>query len=249
MLIALFITLLNKNAAAELTIRTNTAQIQIGAFYHGSKLIVAGVSDMGTELILKITSPDRQTLLHKKGRVGGFLWMNTGALRVDHAPSLYLLYGTRKPDDILSPGEMKKYNIGYQSLNEHVALTHTRDEEEKNLWFREFVKFKENSGLYSVSEKEITATVTNGKQEYNIAIDWPYQAMPDNYTITVYAVRDKKIIGRAEAALLVQQVGLTKKLADMANTSGALYGLISILLALVVGFGVGIIFRKSAASH
>lgn len=244
-----YLFILNRNAAAELNIRTNTGEINIGSFYHGSKLVVEGLSDMGTELIVKITSPDRQALFHKKGRVGGLLWMNTGVLRVEHAPSLYFLYGTKKPEDILSPGEMKRYNIGYQSLKEHVDLSQTGNEEEKNSWFTELVKFKEDSGLYSISVEKITATAADGKQDYNIAIDWPYQAMPDNYTITVYAVRDKKILEMAETALLVQQTSIVKKLAGMADTNSAVYGIISILLALAVGFGVGIIFRKSAASH
>ncbi len=44
-------------------------------------------------------------------------------------------------------------------------------------------------------------------------------------------------------------MGLVKSFADMAKNSAALYGAISILAALVAGFGVGLIFRKGGGAH
>ena len=49
--------------------------------------------------------------------------------------------------------------------------------------------------------------------------------------------------------MIVEQVGIVKTLANMAKNNGALYGAISIVVALIAGFGVGIIFRKGGGGH
>ena len=61
--------------------------------------------------------------------------------------------------------------------------------DEKSKWFNEFIKFKESSNLYSTTTGRISLTKKNGKQAYYILTQWPYQAPPGDYTVTVYAVR------------------------------------------------------------
>ncbi len=119
----------------------------------------------------------------------------------------------------------------------------------KDATFREFVKLKEASGLYSISNEKFITTVQNAKQLYNIKIDWPYQAAPEEYSITLYAIRDGKVIETADTIFHVQQVGMVKELAAMAKNNSVLYGIISILVAIGAGFGVGIIFGKGRSSH
>ncbi|MBI4709938.1 MAG: TIGR02186 family protein, partial [Nitrospirae bacterium] len=65
-------------ASAELTIKANHDNIKIDFFYHGSTVSVAGNADSGTDLIIKIASPEGHEILKQKGKVAGLLWMNTG---------------------------------------------------------------------------------------------------------------------------------------------------------------------------
>jgi hypothetical protein len=92
-------------------------------------------------------------------------------------------------------------------------------------------------------------TEKNGVQNYYILTQWPYQAPPGSYTVTVYAVKDKKVVETATSGVLVEQVGGVKSFADMAKNNAAVYGIISILAALSAGFGVGLVFRKSGGAH
>lgn len=86
-------------------------------------------------------------------------------------------------------------------------------------------------------------------QNYSIKLNWPYQAAPGEYLVTVYAVKDKKVVEKAEARMIVEQAGIVKTLANMAKNNGAVYGIISILAALAAGFGVGMVFRKGGGGH
>jgi uncharacterized protein (TIGR02186 family) len=235
----------SEEASASLTAEINHDHIKIGFFYHGSTVDISGFSNPAdADLIIRITSPEGHQILRKKVKAAGLLWMNDGELKFEHAPSLYFLYSTRKLDDILIQEEMDKYVIGYSALNGHMEITPVANKDEKTKFFNEFVKLKESSHLYSISSQKISTTDKDGKQSYFIELNWPYQAPPDNYLVTVYAVKNKRVVEKAEANMLVEQVGIVKTLFSMAKNNGALYGLISIFAALLAGFIVAIVFPK-----
>ena len=130
-----------------------------------------------------------------------------------------------------------------------MTLAPVSNEDERTKWFNEFIKFKEASKLYSVSSGDIALTEKDGRQNYYTLMKWPYQASPGIYTVTVYEVKDKKIIEQAEDHVLVEQAGIVQSLSGMAKNNGAAYGVLSILAAVGAGFGVGMIFKKSGGAH
>jgi uncharacterized protein (TIGR02186 family) len=251
MLVYCLIQMVNaKPASAMLTAKANHDHISIDFFYHGSSVSVRGESDPNTDLVIKITSPEGHQVLKQKGKVGGVLWMNVGQLKFEHTPNFYEVFSTKKLDEMLSREEMEKYTIGYTALQKHVEIVPVANEEEKAKWFDEFVKFKEASKVYTSSAGKITTTTTkDGRQEYYILTDWPYQAAPGDYLVTVYAVKNGKIVEKAESKVNVEQVGLVKTLATMAKNKAAFYGILSVGIALGAGFGVGLVFRKGGGSH
>jgi len=236
-------------SSAELTAKANHDHITIGFFYHGGSVSVSGISDPDTDLVIKIVSDDGHESLRKKGKVAGVLWMNVGSLKLDHVPSLYYLRSTRKVEDILSGEERNRNVIGYEALAHHADAQGISDDKEKSRWFEEFIKFKEASQLYGVSSGNIITAEKDGKHTYYTLSDWPHQARPGNYTVTVYAVKDHKVVETAESHVLVEQVGMVKSLAGMAKDNAVLYGILSILAALGAGFGVGMVFRKGGGAH
>lgn len=247
MFISVLVLFMN-TASAQLTAKANHDHITIDFFYHGSTVSVRGISDPDTDLIIKLTSQDSQQVLREKGKVGGVLWMNVGELKVENVPAVYFLHSTKNIEDILSRDEMDKYVIGYPALEKHVQMD-VRGDDEKTKWFNEFVKFKETSSLYGTSSGKISLTRKDGSQNYYILTQWPYQAPPGNYTVTVYAVKDRKVIETATSSVLVEQIGVVKSFAGMAKNNAAEYGIVSVLAALGAGFGVGMIFRKSGGAH
>lgn len=248
--ICLFQFAISNNAFAMLTAKANHDHITIDFFYHGSTVSVRGISEPGTDLVIKITSPEGHQVLKHKGKVAGVLWMNVGQLKFEQTPNFYEVFSTKKMEDMLSREEMEKYVIGYPALAKHVEITPVANEEEKAKWFDEFIKFKEDSKVYVTSSGKIETTMNaDGKQEYYILTDWPYQAQPGDYLVSVYAVKDNKVIEQAQSKVNVEQVGMVKTLATMAKNSPAIYGFLSIGVALGAGFGVSLVFRKGGGSH
>jgi len=236
-------------ASAMLTAKANHEHITIDFFYHGSSVSVSGASDPDVDLIIKIASMEGEQALKKKGKVGGTLWMNVGKLTFEKTPNFYEVFSTKKIEDILSREEMEKYVIGYPALQKHVEIKPVANDEEKATWFNEFVKYKEASNVYAASSTNITMKSANGRQEYSLQIDWPFQAQPGDYLVTAYAVKNNKVVEQAESKVNVEQVGIVKTLATMAKNNAAFYGLLSVGIALGAGFGVGLVFRKGGGSH
>ncbi|MBZ0155288.1 MAG: TIGR02186 family protein [Alphaproteobacteria bacterium] len=241
--------LLSGEASAQLTATANHDRIGIDFFYHGSSVSVRGSADPGCDLIIKIASPEGEQTLKKKGKVAGLLWMNVGSLHIGEVPKVYSLHSTREIREIVSREGREKYVLGYEALEKRADMKPVADRAEKARWFGEFVKFQEHSGLYAASVGKILVRNENGKGNYYTLIQWPYQAPPGVYTVTVYAVKDGKVVQTAETKVSVEQVGLVKRLADMAKYHGGLYGMLSILAALGAGFGVGMVFRKGGGAH
>ena len=242
--------LLSTDAFAMLTAKANHDHITIDFFYHGSSVSVKGIAEPGTDLIVKITSPEGHQILKQKGKVAGMLWMNVGKLTFENTPNFYELFSTKKVEDILSTEEMDKNVIGFPALAKHVEITPVANEEEKAKWFDEFVKFKQDSKVYASSSGNITFSKNaEGKQEYYVLTDWPYQAQPGDYLVTVYAVKDHKVVEQATSNVNVAQIGMVKSLAGMAKDTPAVYGFLSIGVALSAGFGVSMVFRKGGGSH
>jgi len=241
---------ISNEAFAMLTARANHDHITIDFFYHGSTVGVKGVSDAGRDLVIKITSPEGHQVMKKKGKVAGLLWMNVGTLAFEKTPNLYEVFSTRKIGDILSVEERGKHTLGYEALAAHVEVAPVADASEKAQWFNEFVKFKEESNLYKSDFGKIEMKdLPDGRQEYYIQTQWPYQAAPGDYTVSVYAVKNGKVVEQAESHVKVEQVGMVKALAGMAANSAAFYGFLSVGIALSAGFGVGMVFRKGGGSH
>ena len=236
-------------AAADISLVANHDHITIDFFYHGSSVSARGITEPGTDVIIKIAGPDGKETLKEKGKTAGVLWMNVGTLHFENTPNLYEIFSTRPIEAILSPEEADREVIGYRALGKHLVLEPVTSPEDREKWIGEFIRFKENSKLYGGSTGAIATEAKDGKQSYYINTAWPFQAPPGDYTVTAYAVRDGKVIEKVEKPVDVKQVGVVRTLATMAKNNGALYGLLSIVMALGAGFGVGLIFRKGGGAH
>lgn len=236
-------------AAAEISLVANHDHITIDFFYHGSSVSARGLTEPGTDVIVKIAGPDGKETLKQKGKTAGVLWMNVGTLHFENAPNLYEIYSTRPIEQILAPEEADLEILGYRALSRHLALDPVTSAADREKWVGEFIRFKEDSKLYASSSGKIAVAPKDGRQEYSIKTDWPFQAPPGDYTVTAYAVRDGKVIEKVVKPVDVKQVGVVRTLSKMAKNNGALYGLLSIAMALGAGFGVGLIFRKGGGAH
>ncbi|MCL4473988.1 MAG: TIGR02186 family protein [Actinobacteria bacterium] len=241
---------LTPSAWAALTLKANHDDIQINLGYHGSTVSVAGISDPSVDLIMKITpaSGNAQEKMMRKEREAGILWMNVEQLTLDNVPELYLIKSTKPVADLLDPATLKTEGIGYDAVQSSLRITPTPSPEQREKLLGDFIKYKQSLNVYSQSVGDVEMEPDPAGESYYTVFDWPYQAPPDDYMVTVYAVKDGKIQDKAESPVKVEETGTIKALDDMARNNAALYGTAAIGVALTAGFGVGLVF-KGGGSH
>lgn len=242
--------LLSSPASALLTVKANHDHIKVDYNYHGSTVSVKGASDPDTDIVITLSSPLSEQHLMKKAKVGGFLWMNVEKLSFENIPAVYLLKSTGKPGEMLQKDQLLQYSIGYDAVRDNATMEASKSEIKDTVpWFEQFFKYKEANQQYAASDRSIEVKDEKGLQAYSTVFQWPYQAPPGKYDVNVFAVRDGEVVEYAQGEVLVEQTGVVKMLANMARNNAAMYGIISIILALAAGFGVGIVFGKDGGAH
>ena len=246
---ACFLIILFSSSAFSITSKVTPAQIPVDSFYHGVGVVVTGEVETGEDIIVKFSSPAKKSYLHKKGKKGGFLWMNVGELEFSPVSDVYLVYSTGDINSILSVEQQDKYALGYDAFRRLVEVSPVSDESEKEKWVKEFISFKEKNRIYGIVTGEIETGTTGGKKTFKLSVDWPYQAQPRNYTVSVYAVKDQSVQDHNQTSLKVEKIGALSFISGMAFNNAAVYGVVSILIAIVAGFIVSVIFKGGKGSH
>jgi uncharacterized protein (TIGR02186 family) len=226
--------------------QASPAHVDISLFYHGAPIEITGQGNPGEEVIVKVTAAPEAIHLKYKGKAGGIFWMKLGTLIFDNLPGTYLLATSGSIDNILSSAEQEKEAVGLKALQKQAKIKADDGELPAGDWFQEFIDFKRGEKLYSLQEGAVKVAA-NGTYQYTL--NWPYQAPPGTYTVETITAKNGQVTGRSEAAITVQMTGIVAKLEEMSTNNRAMYGILSILVALAAGFGVGMIFKKGGGAH
>ncbi len=244
-----FLVIFFASNALSVTFEVSPASIPIDSLYHGAKVVVTGEAGIGEDIIIKFSSPAKKAVLRKKGKRGSLLWMNVGELEFNPVSEVYMLYSTRDINSILDIYQQDKYALGYDAFRRLVEVSPIENEAEKVQWVKEFIKFKEKNSVYGTFTGEIETEVKGDKQTFRLSIDWPYQATPQEYSVSVYTVKDDAVQDYKHSVLNVEKVGALKYISNMAFNQSSVYGIASILIAIAAGFIVSIIFKGGGGAH
>lgn len=228
------------------TAQASPSLIPITMGYHGMPVEIKGESAPGDDVIVKVTSAPADAHLKYKGKAAGIVWMKLGTLIFKNIPSTYLLSSSAPLDKALSPAMRDQNGIGFEALQKVAEISAEHGELPAGDWFTEFIEFKKKEKVYSLKEGDVQVSANGG---YTLSLNWPFQAQPGIYTIEVITARNGEVTGKAESSVKVEMTGIVAKISDLASNQRALYGILAILVALVVGFAVGNIFKKGGGAH
>ena len=131
--------------AAEPALKVSPDNVQIGTFFYGQTVTVAGTIPAGAQAVLEVVGTSADEHLMRKGR-RGFLWMNVGEITVHDAPSLYLVMSTAKELLTAAPGEA---TWGYPALEKRITFTGNIETAERPLFMKQFLELKESEHIYA----------------------------------------------------------------------------------------------------
>ncbi len=215
-------------------------QVSITANFEGSEIFIFGAVKRDSppqegagelNVVIEVSGPPAALTVHRKDRRFG-IWVNTEAVTVDRAPSFYSIASTAPLLEILSERERADRNLG---LNFAVRAAAENED------FRQAViRIKQDQGNYSTIETPVNLTEDT---LFTTKVALPANLVEGDYTATIYLVRGGEIISSSASVIEVRKAGLERWLYNLAHEKPLIYGLMSLLVALVAGYGASEIFR------
>lgn len=222
-------------------IRVNPESIRIGAFFSGSRLSVSGKLPSDSEAVIEVIGPQVEEELMRKGRHWD-LWMNVGEIDIFGAPRLYYVMSS---DSALLAESHDDPAWGYAALRKRATFQGTSGGGPNSKWFDEFIRLKEEQGLYGKFPEAVQRTESDeGQFTVRGVFHFSTRVAPGPYRVCLSAVRDGRIFQRRCTTLEVYLTGLPAFLSLLATNHEVLYGLMAIVIAVAVGLLSGFAFKR-----
>ena len=226
--------------AVEPGLKISPATVQISAFFNGQTVAVSGTIPAGTQAVLEVMGPSAEEPLMRKGRRGG-LWMNVGAIKVQDAPSLYLVMSTAEELLTAAPAEA---TWGYRALEKRIAFSGNIEPAERQEFLKQFLELKESEQIYASWPGALKVeAASGGASQVAASFPVPTNMRPGAYKVCLSVIADGKAVSKTCTDLTAEMVGFPALMAQLAYEHGAAYGVLAVVLAIVVGFAMGFFFK------
>ena len=214
-------------------------EVELTASFDGAELLLFGIHNPGTDVIIVVRGPGIDTPVRRKERIAG-IWMNNDEVVFKNAPTFYSAASTLPPSEILSTKVLKRYEIGVENLNLE-AKNPAISKDEIKLFSAGLIRNMANVDLYSSNVAEINKV---GRQLFRTNLWFPSNVSVGDYTVTTHLIMDGKVINTKATNIVVHKVGIEADVYNFAHDYALFYGLLAVVIAVVSGWAANAAFRK-----
>lgn len=225
-------------AADELTVDPNP--VLVTAFFRGVELHVKGTAQHASAVCVTVSGQTTHQKLNRKGRLGP-LWANVGTVVVSEVPAVYFVACSAPPGGLLDRAEVDRHLLDLEAVGRRAIIEPATD---LDLIREQYFKLKRSEQLYGSFPNAVRLTSSN---DFDAVIPWPDSAPANDYSVRAFAIHDRAVELIGERTLTVKLDGMPKHIAYLAFERSALYGLMSVGIALAVGFLIGLVVKKGAS--
>ncbi|NJM81334.1 MAG: hypothetical protein HC844_01585 [Tabrizicola sp.] len=220
-------------------------RVSITADFDGSEILIYGAVKRETpvpggpplEVIVTVEGPPTPVTVRRKDRVAG-IWINNAAVRVDSAPSFYAVATTGPLRHILSQTEDLRHQITLDRVIRAVGISSEADNAP------DFVQ-----ALLRVRQNEDRYRLLSGKVElledtlFRTDVVLPANLTEGEYRVRLFLLRGGKVVAKQDRLIGVRKEGLERFIFTMAQEQPLLYGMLSLVMAALAGWGASAAFR------
>jgi uncharacterized protein (TIGR02186 family) len=223
--------------------------IEIQYSFTGANLLLFGAilypggrlpnDDKPTDIVVVVKGPVQSILVREKEKLGGLIWVNANRLRYRSAPSFYAIASSKPIAQMLDARTRAIYELGLSSLQLSPASSAPLPEQDR--FARGLVDLKQRSGLYY--EAPGAVEITDGVL-YRARVTIPARVPVGRFTAETFLIRDGRVLAAATREIDIRKSGFERFVARSAERHSILYGLIAVTLALLFGWGAGVVARR-----
>jgi uncharacterized protein (TIGR02186 family) len=221
-------------------------RVSITADFDGSEILIYGAVKRDApppegkgplEVIVTVEGPSTPVAVRRKGRVAG-IWVNNASVRVDSAPSFYAVATTGPLNHILSDTDNLRYGITIERVIRAIGIAAEADKAGE--FVLALLRVRTNDGRYRILEGKVELTEDT---LFRTDIVLPSNLTEGEYKVRLFLLRDKRVVASQERLIGVRKEGLERFVFNLAQEQPLIYGLVSLVLAALAGWGASAAFR------
>jgi len=250
-LLALILIVPARGAQAERLIASvSNHRVTITPNYTGEQLVLFGAIEKDAQtpparqaydIIVTVTGPRSTLVTRRKERKIG-IWINVAARQFENVPQYIAVSANRAFADIANQDTLRRLQIGLNNfiLTQRVGPDFA-DVVASDPFRAAFVRLKTEHRLYSELPNSVTFLTPT---LFRTSIPLPPETPIGTYKVDIVVFSDGAVIAKTESAFEVVKVGFEQFVANAAQNHGILYGLITVMMALMTGWFASIVFRR-----
>lgn len=219
-------------------------RVSITADFRGTEIMIYGAVKRQSpepegrlDVIVTVAGPPQQVKVRKKDRRFG-IWVNTEAVRVGSAPSFYAVATTAPLGSILSETDNLRYLISIPRAIRAIGIS--AQAENAPSFVEALERIRTAEGRYSAQEGAVR--LTDGTL-FRTDVKLPSNLTEGDYDVRVFLLRDGRVVDLHQDRIGVQKAGIERFVTRLAHDEPLVYGLLSLVLAVVAGWGASAAFR------
>ncbi len=221
--------------AEEIVLGLSQDEVAITATFQGSEITVYGavarsapIPDGALDVIVAVSGPRIPAIVRTKARRFG-IWVNVESAEIDAAPSFYAVATTGPLAEVLSATDDLRYSISLPSVIRSVDAGVA-----DSVPFTDaLIRIRTGEGLYQILEGAVDF---EARTLFRTEITLPANLIEGNYTTRIFLTRSGEVIDTYSTVIGVQKVGLERWLYNLAHEQAAVYGALSLLIAIAAGW-------------
>lgn len=235
-------------APETINIGISTPEIAIVPDFAGTDVTVFGaiegvdpklLEENAYDIVVALIGPRDRITMRRKERVAG-VWVNRHSVVFEDMPESYSMSSTRPLEKIATEVELSTHAVGLPRAR-IVPTSFSGRAEEVALYRDAFLQLKEGGSLYQ-SHPDGVRFVSSSLFAATIQI--PADIPNGVHTIRAILFKQGRVLDEKTLEMRVVKTGLEQAITRAAFDQPLLYGLFSVLLAVITGWMASLMFRR-----
>jgi uncharacterized protein (TIGR02186 family) len=224
----------------------SSRSVEIRYSFSGAQLLLFGAilyprgraPERPADIVVVLRGPVQPIVLREKQKLAG-IWMNADSNRFRSAPSFYAVASSRPINQLVDERTAAIYELGLQNLQLSPGGGALPEKERR--FEAGLLDLRRREGLYAEypSGVEINSGVL-----YRATISIPSQVPVGSYTAETFLIDRGRVLAAATRDIQIDKSGFERFVALAARRHAFIYGLISVILSLGLGYAAGVMFRR-----
>jgi uncharacterized protein (TIGR02186 family) len=231
-------------AAEDIVAGLSQNRVSITADFDGSEILIYGaVRREGPappgqmHVIITVEGPSSPVIVRRKERTVG-LWINRDAVQIDSAPSFYAVATTGYLRDVLTETEDLRHQITIPRAIRSVGISEQAQDAAD--FVEALIRVREAEDRYRLNPRSVQFTQNT---LFRADVVLPANLTEGLYRVRIFLTREGQVVDRIERQINVRKEGLERFLFNLSREQPLIYGLLSLLIAVVAGYGASAAFR------